>query len=33
MIDTYDMSRKKRKERLDAGAAAFILQSFLDRIR
>ena len=26
MIGAYDMSRKKRKEKLDAGAAAFILQ-------
>ena len=33
MISTYDMSRKKRKEKLDAGAAAFILQGVLDRIR
>lgn len=33
MIGAYDMSRKKRKEKLDSGAAAFILQSFLDRIR
>ncbi len=32
MIDAYDMSRKKRKQKLDAGAAAFILQSFLDRV-
>ena len=32
MIDAYDMSRKKRKQKLDAGAAAFILQSFLDRL-
>ena len=32
MISAYDMSRKKRKEKLDAGAAAFILQGFLDRI-
>ena len=31
MISAYDMSRKKRKEKLDAGAAAFILQGFLDR--
>lgn len=31
MISSYDMSRKKRKEKLDAGAAAFILQGFLDR--
>ncbi len=33
MISDYDMSRKKRKQKLDAGAAAFILQSFLDKIR
>lgn len=33
MISSYDMSRKKRKEKLDAGAAAFILQGFLDTIR
>lgn len=32
MISAYDMSRKKRKEKLDAGAAAFILQGFLDLI-
>ena len=32
MISAYDMSRKKRKEKLDAGAAAFILQGVLDRI-
>lgn len=32
MIGAYDMSRKKRKEKLDAGAAAFILQGFLDSI-
>lgn len=32
MIDAYDMSRKKRKQKLDAGAAAFILQTFLDMI-
>ena len=31
MISAYDMSRKKRREKLDAGAAAFILQGFLDR--
>ena len=33
MIDAYDMSRKKRKEKLVAGAAAFILQGVLDQIR
>lgn len=33
MIGAFDMSRKKRKERLDSGAAAFILQGFLDRVR
>ena len=33
MISAYDMSRKKRKEKLDAGAAAFILQGVLDQIR
>ena len=33
MIEAYDMSRKKRKEKLDAGAAATILQTFLDKIR
>lgn len=33
MIGAYDMSRKKRREKLDAGAAAFILQSFLDKVR
>ena len=33
MIADYDMSRKKRKHKLDAGAAAFILQTFLDKIR
>ena len=33
MIADYDMSRKKRKEKLDAGAAAYILQGLLDRIR
>ena len=33
MIDAYDMSRKKRKGKLDAGAAAYILQGFLDQIR
>ena len=33
MISSYDMSRKKRKEKLDAGAAAFILQGLLDTIR
>lgn len=33
MIGLYDMSRKKRKEKLDAGAAAFILQGVLDRFR
>ncbi|MBR1777577.1 MAG: Holliday junction resolvase RuvX [Alphaproteobacteria bacterium] len=33
MIGAYDMSRKKRKEKLDAGAAAYILQGVLDQIR
>ena len=33
MIADYDMSRKKRKQKLDAGAAAFILQTFLDKVR
>ena len=33
MIGAYDMSRKKRREKLDAGAAAVILQSFLDKVR
>ena len=33
MIGAYDMSRKKRREKLDAGAAAFILQRFLDKVR
>lgn len=33
MIDAYDMSRKKRREKLDAGAAAYILQGFLDLVR
>ena len=32
MIKQADLSRKKRKERLDASAAAYILQGFLDRI-
>jgi putative Holliday junction resolvase len=33
MIDDYDMSRAKRAERIDAAAAAWILQSALDRLR
>ena len=32
MIHDYNMSRKKRKKKLDAGAAAYILQGFLDRV-
>jgi putative Holliday junction resolvase len=30
MIDDFDMSRKKRAEKVDAAAAAFILQGVLD---
>jgi putative holliday junction resolvase len=33
MIESYDMSRKKRDARIDAGAAAWILQAVLDRLR
>ncbi|MCW5746968.1 MAG: Holliday junction resolvase RuvX [Alphaproteobacteria bacterium] len=33
MIETYDMSRSKRAARIDAGAAAWILQAVLDRLR
>lgn len=29
----FDVSRKKRKTLVDSGAAAFILQSFLDKLR
>lgn len=32
MIDDYDMSRRKRAERVDAAAAAWILQAALDRL-
>jgi putative Holliday junction resolvase len=32
MIESYDMSRKKRSERIDAAAAAWILQAVLDRL-
>jgi putative Holliday junction resolvase len=32
MIEDYDMSRQKRAERVDAGAAAWILQTALDRL-
>jgi len=32
MIEDYDMSRQKRAERVDAGAAAWILQAALDRL-
>lgn len=32
MIEDYDMSRKKRAERVDAAAAAFILQGVLDSL-
>lgn len=32
MIETYDMSRQKRDARIDAGAAAWILQAVLDRL-
>lgn len=32
MIEDYDMSRKKRAERVDAAAAAFILQGVLDTL-
>jgi putative Holliday junction resolvase len=33
MIQSYDMSRRKRGARIDAGAAAWILQATLDRLR
>jgi putative Holliday junction resolvase len=33
MIRSYDMSRRKRAARIDAGAAAWILQAVLDRLR
>ncbi|HJQ56447.1 MAG TPA: Holliday junction resolvase RuvX [Vineibacter sp.] len=33
MIEGYDMSRRKRGQRIDAGAAAWILQAVLDRLR
>jgi len=33
MIDDYDMSRTKRAERVDAAAAAWILESALARLR
>jgi putative holliday junction resolvase len=33
MVDDYDMSRARRAERIDATAAAWILQSALDRMR
>jgi putative Holliday junction resolvase len=33
MIESYDMSRRKRGARIDAGAAAWILQAVLDRLR
>jgi putative Holliday junction resolvase len=33
MIDDYDMSRAKRAERVDAAAAAWILESTLARLR
>jgi putative Holliday junction resolvase len=33
MIEDYDMSRAKRAERIDAGAAAWILESALARLR
>lgn len=33
MIDDYDMSRAKRAERVDAAAAAWILESALGRLR
>lgn len=33
MIDDYDMSRAKRAERIDAAAAAWILESALQRLR
>jgi putative Holliday junction resolvase len=33
MIEDYDMSRAKRAERVDAAAAAWILESALARLR
>ena len=33
MIEDYDMSRARRAERLDAAAAAWILESALARLR
>ena len=33
MIDDYDMSRGRRAERVDAAAAAWILQTALDRLK
>jgi putative Holliday junction resolvase len=33
MIDDYDMSRAKRAERIDAAAAAWILESAMARLR
>ncbi len=33
MVDDYDMSRARRAERIDAAAAAWILQGALDRLR
>jgi putative Holliday junction resolvase len=33
MIDDYDMSRAKRAQRVDAAAAAWILESALARLR
>ena len=33
MIDDYDMSRAKRAERIDAAAAAWILESAIARLR
>jgi putative Holliday junction resolvase len=33
MIDDYDMSRAKRAERVDAAAAAWILESAMQRLR
>lgn len=33
MVDDYDMSRARRAERIDAAAAAWILQTALDRMR
>ncbi|MCQ2914264.1 MAG: Holliday junction resolvase RuvX [Alphaproteobacteria bacterium] len=32
LVDNYNFSRKKQKKNIDNGAAAFILQGFLDRI-